>query len=572
LKFNPPIFNDMPVTKKITLFLLIISFPSLAQTNWLRLEGRIIDSRTQAPVPYVSIAIENSKYGTSSNEDGAFTLNYVPDVNKNPQYVILTSIGYQTARFKTTDNVSVISLNPSTIELKEVTVHYRDPAQIVRKAFSRIKKNYYTKPFLYKSFYRHYCKDDTTYGRLIEAAVHIYKRKGYKLVQPSPGYKEEVRAVQLRRSFDNTNVKENHQPIALYSVMGVDPVAYQVKSASSDIMLDFFMNTYRVSTLKKRLKDYEFHFDGVTTYDDADVYKINYSKKENIVGRSGIMIQALDEGTLYISTKDFAIIRSEYRHTGRTDTTTALTIYKKYNGLYFHHYTMKEGSTFYPNRNFTHTYHLELMTSEIVLSGFDKFTGKEPNKGALLMINYDSLFWKEYNILKATPLQDKIASHLERELSLDNQYDTYLKQERERYFGGEEDEENFNKFLAAMKGVRPVYISFWQSDCEPCIKQIARTKKIFDLYKTRVSFVFVSLDDDIDLWNKFIKRNNLNEPAMKHFRIGSHADAVYAFTISEIPRYIIIDKAGAYANLNAKPPTDFNLIKDLEALLAEERK
>jgi len=173
--------------------------------------------------------------------------------------------------------------------LKNVVVFDRDlsPEGIVRRAFRNVKRNYYTKPFVYQTFYRHYCKDDSVYGRLIEAAAEVYKRKGYKVQQPFPGWKEEVRVNQLRRSYDNTKVASGHVPIALYSIMAADPVGYQVKSSSNSVLSMF--RQHDVSNIRTNLKGYAFTLDGITEYDGEQVYIIHYRwKRDSTLLTTGI--------------------------------------------------------------------------------------------------------------------------------------------------------------------------------------------------------------------------------------------------------------------------------------------
>lgn len=535
-----------------------------------RIEGQILNSATGDPVAFASIAVERTNYGTSSNDVGRFVF-VLPTHSANRDFVLtITSLGFETSRVKNPSDTITIWLKPSTIELREVVVYAKDQnaRRIVSKAFSRVKKNYQTKPFLYKSFYRHYCKDDTTYGRLIEAAVDIYKRKGYKLVQPKPGYKEEVRVTQLRRSFDNTSMR-SHAPIALYSAMGADPVAYQNKSAPANEIVALFMNQYNVSNLKRQIKNYEFEFDGITSYDGSEVFKIKYTRHFKRDFTSGPPFESLENGTLFINTRDYAILRSEFTNYRLADTVIAMTIYKRVGDKYYHHYTMKEGRNFYPAFNIKHTFTVELMTSDIVLKDFQTFKGKEPDKEAMLKIEYDSSFWDSYNILKATPLQEQIALHLQKDLGLENQYSQFQKIERERFLAGKEDEGSFNKHLLVMRGIRPVYIFMWEAGCEECVRQIPRLKRIVEMYKTKMSFVMVSFDKDVDAWRKMTKKYGLSELPIRNYRFGLDADAIKSFSVTEVPRCILVDKQGLFVNLSAKMPADFSLIKDFEDLLSK---
>jgi thiol-disulfide isomerase/thioredoxin len=532
-------------------------------------EGKIIDGSSGEPVSFASVALKEHPFGTSSNADGMFVLRIPSTLHEAGFTLTVSCIGFETFEIKNPGDSITISLKPSQIELKEILILSKDlrPEKIVRRAFSSIRKNYNTRPFVYRSFYRHYCKDDTVYGRLIEGAVDIYKRKGYRLQQSKPGEKEEVQVRQLRRSFDNTKIRNTHLPIALYSVMAVDPVGYQSK-ASATSFFDFFTQ-HEVSTLRKNLKLFTFSLDGITQYDSSEVYKISYSLASSVSSNTDAGLVSQQNGILYITTKDYAIIKSEWERFTPLDTIRTFSVYRKYNGKYFLHHTMKEGQTFNAQENYRHKYHLELMTSDIVLKDFDKFKGKEPDREALLRINYDSSFWNGYNILKSTPLEESIARDLQHEHGLESQYSDFLKIERDRYLGGKEDEERFNTFLRAIRGNRPVYIDLWASWCGPCVKEMRFSKDLYEKYKSRVAFVYVSLDEDIDAWRSMIKRMGMDAPAMRHFRVGPQGDVLKTFGISEIPRYILVDKQGNFVNLNARRPSDDKLIEDLERLIEQ---
>jgi thiol-disulfide isomerase/thioredoxin len=553
----------------LTALMFVLAHISMAQTFHV-VDGKVIDASTQEIIPFVSIGIKGYPYGTSSNAEGSFSL-HVPSVMKSSFTLTISCIGYESAEIKDPQSPITISLRPSTIQLKEVLVFSNDlrPEKIVKRAFSSIRKNYNTKPFLYKTFYRHYCNDNGVYGRLIEGAIDIYKTKGYRIQQTAPGQKDQVRVTQLRRSYDNSKIKGTHLPIALYSVMAADPVGFQLNALKGSLFALF--SVHEVSAIRRRMDLYSFTLEGITEYDGEEVYVIKYKlKSDSIPSQTGMQFLASQSGTLFINTKDNAILKSEWSRYSVIDTVKTFSIYKKFKDKYYLQYTMKEGQNYRKKDNYKHSYHLELMTSEIAINDFQKFKGKEPDRETLLKINYDSTFWNTYNILKATPLEESIAADLQRDQPLKDQYADFVTQERDRYFGGKEDEEKFNEYLKLMRGNRPVYIDLWASWCGPCIREMDSSKELFEKYRSRIAFVYVSIDHDIDAWRKMIKRLGLEQMAMKHFRVGPDGDVMKTFDISSIPRYILVDRNGNFVNLNAPRPSDPKLIKEFERLIGEQ--
>lgn len=560
----------MPVRISLS-FILLVIFDGHVLSQSLTIEGKIHDSESNKPVPYASVGLLGYSLGTSSNDDGSFTIK-IPSQFAKKFTLKISCVGYENLLLENPESPLNLKLKPSTTVLNEVVVLDKtlSPEGIVKEAFANIKKNYYTNSFLYQTFYRHYCKDDSVYGRLIEASVDIYKKKGYKPSRSEPGEKEGVKVTQLRRSFDYTKAGNGHYPIALYSVMGIDPVSYQKKPPSN--VLFYFLNQHDVSFLKRKLKDFQIELLGTTQYDDENVYIIQYYlKKDTIKLGTGLHFRNQHFGKLYINVNNYAIVKSDFSKITVNDTLKTSTTYRKFNGKYFFSHSVRDGQNFNPRSKFRHYYHVELTTTDIVFQNVRPFSSKEPSKEELLQIHYDSLFWQNYNILKATPLEEKIVLDLQAKQNLSDQFKDFANLEKQNFLGAKADEVNFNQYLSAIRGTRPVYVDFWASWCGPCIAEMPASKQLVEKYKGKVAFVYLSIDDDPKAWQKAKERYKLTSPYVKHFRIGATSDLADIFEVNSIPRYLLIDKKGNYVNTNAERPSSLDIEKQLNSLLLDSK-
>ncbi len=119
-------------------FLLLISFLSNAQVK-----GAVTDDKGN-PLPFVSILIENTYTGTTSNEKGHYVLN----VKQPGEYVIIFQyLGFKTKRIPLSITQTLQTLDVSLLEenitLKEVVINTNDnPAnEVIQKAIAAKKDN-----------------------------------------------------------------------------------------------------------------------------------------------------------------------------------------------------------------------------------------------------------------------------------------------------------------------------------------------------------------------------------------------------------------------------------------------
>jgi hypothetical protein len=549
---------------RLIAIILVTAFVAQAQDGVRIIQGRVVSADKGTPIAYASVSVNDSPLGSAADTQGYFQLKVSSTPGPTPVVIKISCIGFKTFIIQDPPSFLLVKLEPAVVELDEVTVLAHQPRKILEKAFASIKENYNTKPFLYRHFYRHYCIEDSVYGRLIEAAVEQYKTKGYKIQQEVPGQKEEVRVTQLRRSFDNTRIKDTHRPFGLYAVLGSDPVSYQTKASFGSFNI---IRPFEVSVLRKSAKLYDLALDGRTYFDGEEVFKLRYKlKKDSIKLPSGAPFKYSQDGVLYITTKSHAIVRSEFNQETSAERTTSVTIYRKYNGKYYHQYSRKEGYSFNKEEEFGHTYVVELMTGETELENFPTFKGKEPGRDELAAIDYNADFWNNYNALTAIPLRPSILEDLQTSQPLNEQYMEFNSIEQSRYTSAKQGELKFFEMLNKQRG-HPVYVALWSSKCGLCVNELMSAKELAIRYGSKLSFVFVSIDESHEGWNNVLDSFELRYSGIRNFRVGADADLLKIFEVRQIPHYVLIDKDGNFVDLNAKHPTNPELAADIEQVL-----
>lgn len=535
---------------------LLVSFASFGQPV---IEGRVVDKETGKPVAFASIGVVGTARGTSSNLSGQFSLAVMAGSS-----IKVTCVGYESLLIESLEEASVIQLAPKVTELSDVVIFSKEinARKVVRKAFSNLSANVNHNDFLQNFFYRHYCKDNAVYGRLIEASVDVWKERGYRSLRPSAGEGEGIRVNQLRRSLDKTAMSQGHVPLAVGSVLQADMLAYQTSAKSNN--LTFFSE---VSNLKTDFEDYTFEFVGGTTYDGQQVYEIRYAyKKDSLLTTTGFIDAPRAEGTLFITTDTFAFVKTEETKYQGRDTVRTSAYYRKYDDHYYPYHLVRDGKN-YSSDHSTHWFHIELMSVEIRTGLAEKVVGQQPTKADLVRIPYDSVFWTNNTILKTTPLEDDIITDLGGGQSLNHQFQLYREFEQNLAEGGVRGEEKFNWLRTFSEGRRPLFVGFWTSDCASYLPELEATKRLNKLYGDKITFVLLSLDTDEVKWKQTMARYNLFADGIVHYRIGENARITSEYKIKDPPKFVLVSQSGTVFNANAKHPNDPMLEVEFKAMM-----
>ena len=523
-------------------------------------QGKVIDSETGEPVPFASIGVMGTSKGTSSNSNGEFSILITDQATLE-----VTSLGYQSTRVRTIKEDMVVELRSIARELPTLVITTKkiNPRKVVRKAFANKKNNYKQGPFSQEFFYRHYCMDNGVYGRLIEAYVDLYKPFGYQKVQTKAGEKESLRIKQLRRSMDNTDFSISHEPISVVSILNSDVIGYQQSSGTEHQSI--FNN---VSNLRNDLDDYSFENRGISYYNDLQVYEIayNYKKDSVLLSSGGYLPLTRIEGIMYVTTEDYAIVKMEEVKNFENSTVTTTTYYRQYNDVYYPYHFIKEGLNIGTD-NSSHSYHIELMSANINEGADNAFDGQIPDDEGLMDIPYDSMFWANNTNLKTTRLENEIIRDLGRGTSLNQQFYLYRKFQRNTHNGGEDGESKLKWFLDYSKGKKPNYIIIWNTDnYNQYLIELEWAKRLFSQMRGKLNVIFVSTDDDNMKWDNTVRQYNLNANGILNYRIGKDSELLNDIQQKKNAVFVLISKDGTVHTKNVRPPSDPELIRDIEQL------
>ncbi len=552
--FHPPVFL-------LSFFLALMTTPLLAQH--VQVSGRLVDETSGQAVSYGAIRIEGMNYGAISNVEGEFEFKFPEELLRSRRYLIVSSIGYHNYRFRLSQlekgEYLLFRLRERPYTLDEVMIYSIDltARQLVAEAFARIPQNYPKKPYQLKTFYRHYCKEGDTYGRLIEAAVDVYDSKGHKKLRRWPGGKLELKVQQLRRSFDFTSMAtaNRHMPISLNTTLLHDFVSYR--------------NRLSQNVLNEK---YTFQYTDTTFYDDQLVYVV-LCKSKNY------------ENTIYISAADLAFLRlEEYKYISSDNKQKKywrkehyITTYKKQDQKYYLSHLTNEGENETILQDSLgreidrsgHYHHVEIMTNEILTSNFQKFHAKEPGKEELLKIPYNASFWEKYNILKATPLEAKIESDLASRMPLEQQFADFHKQETDPHFHDRLMAQTFDVLLNQQRG-KVVLVYFWDSTKLPSLKEILMARKMaknFNADVASLGAILISMEPDANNWQKTIKKKGIAGNSHLRLALGAASPLAKRFGVQGAPHYLIFDKEGNLALNEAKLPKREKVERELRSLL-----
>ena len=380
----------------------ITSSPTKADSvKFLTIKGKILDSQSKNPLPFVTVGLMEVNLGTITNYDGNFTFKLPASLINSS--LVISHLGYKTQQLPIKLLIAKkneILMEVNYISIQEVIIRNVDSREVIKKVYQNRQINYYQQPVYFTSFYREGVLKGSKYLNYSEAVVKIYKTSYIKSIESDQ--------VKLFRSRKVINVDQK------------DTIVLKLKGGlHSCLALDLIKNTPDFID-PQFIDSYNFTKVDIVSINSRNAYAITFEQKENV-------IEPLYKGTLYIDIESYALINAEFeinpKYVKDTDYLFVLKKSRKYrvtpekicysvsynciNGKYYINHIRGDLTINYKKRYhiFSDNFHafLELATSQIDTLNVQKFSRDEVVKTNTIFVDskfsFDETYWGDYNVI-----------------------------------------------------------------------------------------------------------------------------------------------------------------------------
>lgn len=379
----------------------------------LTLSGRVLDKETREPLPYATVGLKGQPLGTVANSLGEFDFHIPPLLID--QTMVISMIGYENYSSEVSvllkDDVNEILMARSNTMLNELVVaDSLTGGDVLQISFRRMETNYPATPYLVEGFYRDIKKIADRYISLLEAAIKIYD-EDFREPRNKSKLRERVQLLEVRRSLGYSHRFTTY---------------FDEDNLLEEVLLH---NNLRYRNFPEEQIFYDHLVrEPNSTYDANEVY---------VVSHTGDYLLRF-----FIDRKTFGILRMEYENNlvqpinkkrGLISKFVGLkkTIdYKYFEGkLYLNYIEVLSKINWYDVNTDSLRFETELSQHLLVNHVYPHaderipITSKMRRYGLQYQdLPYNKEFWDNYNVIKQSPLDARIIADLEREHSLEEQF------------------------------------------------------------------------------------------------------------------------------------------------------
>lgn len=287
----------------LLLICFLLPFVLSAQSDDLTIRGTVTDARTGERLPFVHITYAGNQYGAATNEQGAFRVR-IPD-RRRQDSLRFSFLGYEPLllplRSFTGEEAEIsVRLTPTAFDLPALEVTPVAAEKIVRQAIRKLKKNYRTKPYRLRGFYRETGRQPDPNRLVLYAEGVIRVDKGYMWRYGRKFNRDPVRIVKgYRRTLD-------------YALLGPDSTRHPLPLISQGVSIAAYLDVVRNPGFwldRKQYRAYHFEFQGREFLNDRTLYRIRFEPHDPQSARSPY------QGELWIEADSYAVVRVRYDFT-----------------------------------------------------------------------------------------------------------------------------------------------------------------------------------------------------------------------------------------------------------------
>jgi len=404
----------------LTTIILLSGFAVSAQET-VTISGKLIDLETKEPLSFSTLNIQNTPKGVVANEEGAFDFTisktYLTDS------IVFSMAGYQSEKIMAQrfeeNKIHEIGLISKEVVLAEVVVTNKELTawDILDLALKNVKHSYAVKPFEFEAFYRDYKIEDDQCVGLFEAAITVYD-KGYSKVANKYHLKEKVKLDQVRKSLSaNYQTHAFKRVNVIKEILRLNDVRYQTRGLN-----------------KKR--DYEYSFAGYEVINDRLMHKIRAFEDWEFHIYVDVITYAIPKIEMNFEWED-GVAENEWTlgDTVRYQQRKAKTLleFQMIDGLYYPKYQSFSSYLLAYDAETDELLFDSNLLQEYMVTDIDFNPEEKPEKKDRMdpyemienqTFTYDPEFWKNYNIIKLHPRDEKLIQGLEDQMKLEEQFAT----------------------------------------------------------------------------------------------------------------------------------------------------
>ncbi|MFY0653350.1 MAG: carboxypeptidase-like regulatory domain-containing protein [Cyclobacteriaceae bacterium] len=386
---------------KILVFLLI-SLDALGQTN--SLIGKVIDAKTDEPIPFANIGALNTSKGTSSNINGEFILR----IDSLPQEIYFSHLNYLKRAIRVAENnVLVVKLTPVDNVLDAIIVQGRKRNDYIidmitrayNKALFSSRKNYG------KAFYRQTSKNGSNYSELYE----IFYDTKFSNIGIEDWEVQEGRYAMAASALANKNftllsrILTTIQPNTNDFILPINPMMEEY--FDFNVLEVKKMDTREVAVINfiptKKAKSPAFEGEVYIDINNYDILKV----KGKIQNDALSIIKITGEGTW----KNYVL---NYELAYRESSDSLLLDYVSVNQVFDYYF---DDQLVYPVDTKSQLTFYEYYQPKKNKRLGGKVRLRDSDAAVLDKIGYNREFWKENEIVKRTPVEQGVIESFESE-------------------------------------------------------------------------------------------------------------------------------------------------------------